>query len=70
MGDETQMMFLQNLIGNALKFQNDSSPRISIFSRQDDGMWVNGIKDNGIGIAAYSRKYIYQAFRRLHTREE
>lgn len=69
--DETQMMMLlQNLIGNALKFQKDSAPRISIFSRQDDGKWVIGVEDNGIGIDAHGREYIFQAFRRLHTREE
>ncbi len=69
--DETQMlMLMQNLIGNALKFQKDSPPRIRIFSRQDDGQWLIGVEDNGIGVAARDRGHIFQAFRRLHTRDE
>lgn len=69
--DETQMMMLmQNLIANAMKFQKDFPIRIRIFSRQDEGMWVVGVEDNGIGIAAEDREHIFQAFKRLHTREE
>ena len=48
--DRLQMLQLfQNLIGNAIKY-NDKKPRIHISVEKDDENWVFGVSDNGIGI--------------------
>ena len=50
-GDRTQMIRLfQNLIGNAVKFHGEDSPKIHISVRKKDGEWLFSIRDNGIGI--------------------
>lgn len=62
---------LQNLIANAIKFCNADPPRVHVSVQQEDnGDWVFGVKDNGIGIASQYRDKIFVIFQRLHTREE
>lgn len=60
----------QNLIGNALKFIADATPRVEVTAVRRDGEWVLGVKDNGIGIDSSFRKRVFQPFHRLHGREE
>jgi PAS domain S-box-containing protein len=70
-GDETQLSQLfQNLIGNAIKFQGDSPPRIHIGCKraEADDQWVFSISDNGIGIDPEYFQRIFVIFQRLHTR--
>lgn len=56
-----------HLLGNALKFQTNGVPEIDITLKEENGQWVIGVKDNGIGIdPAFSEK-IFIVFRRLHT---
>ena len=57
----------QHLLENALKFRSPAVPEINITLKKENGFWVIGIKDNGIGIdPAYAEK-IFIIFRRLHN---
>ena len=69
--DEGQMVLLfQNLIGNALKFRSESPPEVHVGARREEGRWVIGVRDNGIGIDSQYFERIFQVFQRLHTREK
>lgn len=69
-GDRTQLQQLfQNLIGNAIKYQEPGSiPEISISARKldDKDKWQFSITDNGIGISSRNQKKIFEIFQRLH----
>lgn len=70
-GDLTLLTQLyQNLISNALKFVDGRSPEISLTAEQSGGVWVFGVRDNGIGIAAQYAGQIFQPFKRLHGRSQ
>jgi light-regulated signal transduction histidine kinase (bacteriophytochrome) len=59
----------QHLIENALKFRSTAVPEINITLKKEDGFWVIGIKDNGIGIDPAFAEKIFIIFRRLHNDE-
>lgn len=64
-------VLFQNLIGNALKFQNGATPpEISIGAQAREGFWRFSVKDNGIGISPDSHEKVFTIFQRLHRREE
>lgn len=64
-----QVLF-QNLIGNALKFQDGSrAPEIRIRSEVRNGAWQFSIVDNGIGIDPDFHGKVFAIFQRLHHRE-
>ncbi|MDD2760158.1 MAG: ATP-binding protein, partial [Methylomonas sp.] len=66
--DELTRLF-QNLIGNALKYQEqDSEPKIWISSRLVGGDWLVEVKDNGIGIDPAQGNRLFQFFSRLQPR--
>ncbi|HTR36886.1 MAG TPA: PAS domain S-box protein [Bryobacteraceae bacterium] len=77
-GDRGQMaQLLQNLIGNALKFQKPGEPPVvkvsSEFLTQQNGganVWQVVVEDNGIGFDEKYRERIFQIFQRLHGRSE
>jgi light-regulated signal transduction histidine kinase (bacteriophytochrome) len=60
----------QNLIGNAVKFNNTSSPLVEVNYEEKDGEHLFRIRDNGIGIEERYLERIFQIFERLHNREE
>lgn len=67
--DPTQMhQLFQNLIGNAIKFQNDSRPEVFINAERIDRGWLFSVNDNGIGIDPQYYKRIFAVFQRLHDR--
>jgi light-regulated signal transduction histidine kinase (bacteriophytochrome) len=70
--DPTQLRQLfQNLITNGLKFRRPKeSPSVHVSARQDNGAWVFGVQDNGIGIESQYLERIFVLFQRLHTRAE
>ena len=69
--DTSQLMQLfQNLIGNAIKFCNQQSPRIHVSAEKRDRVWVFSVRDNGIGIDPQHAQRIFEMFKRLHTKEE
>jgi light-regulated signal transduction histidine kinase (bacteriophytochrome) len=72
MADGRQLVQLfQNLVGNAIKYQNPGVPRIHVSAVQNGGKkWVFSVKDNGLGIDAQYFEKIFGMFQRLHKREE
>jgi signal transduction histidine kinase len=64
-------VLFQNLIGNALKFQNGSQPPIIAVTAEKQGRyWRFSVKDNGIGIENGFRGRIFTIFQRLHRKED
>ncbi len=64
-------VLFQNLIGNALKFQDGSrAPEIDIRSEARDGLWLFSVRDNGIGINPDFHEKVFAIFQRLHRRED
>ena len=64
-------VLLQNLIGNALKFQDGGTPpEITVSCRNDRGMWRFDVADNGIGIDSAFSSRIFTIFQRLHREED
>lgn len=61
---------LQNVIGNAIKYRGEESPRIHVAAAEENKEWVFSVRDNGIGIAPEYAERIFVIFQRLHTREE
>jgi PAS domain S-box-containing protein len=69
--DVSQMVQLfQNLIGNAIKFRVEESPRIHVSVEEKGSEWVFSVKDNGIGIDPQFKERIFIVFQRLHSREK
>lgn len=67
--DREQILRLfQNLIGNAIKFRGNESPRIHVSAEQNGPLWVFSVQDNGIGIDPQYAEQIFVIFRRLHSR--
>lgn len=66
----TQMCQLfQNLISNALKFCA-GPPQIQVEWKQEADHWLFVVRDNGIGMAAEDTQAIFDAFHRLHNKNE
>ena len=67
-GDIGQLaVVLQNLLGNALKYQaSGSRPEVSVSVRQAGGRWIVSVKDNGIGFPPEHAERIFGLFKRLH----
>ncbi|GGB77781.1 sensor histidine kinase [Deinococcus soli (ex Cha et al. 2016)] len=62
---------LQNLIGNALKFQQPGvPPRVRVTAEREARRWVIHVQDNGIGIAPEYHERIFGVFQRLHGMDE
>jgi PAS domain S-box-containing protein len=72
LADEGQLIQLfQNLIGNAIKYQNPGIPRVHVSSAKDGGpKWTFSVQDNGLGIEPRYFERIFGMFQRLHKREE
>jgi PAS domain S-box-containing protein len=72
LADENQLILLfQNLVGNAIKYQNHGVPKIHVSAaRNGDPKWVFSVEDNGIGIDPKFFEKIFGMFQRLHKREE
>ena len=69
--DSSQLCRLfQNLIGNAIKFRNEKSPKIEISAERKGEEWLFSVRDNGIGIDPNNSDRIFVIFQRLHTRDE
>jgi two-component system sensor histidine kinase/response regulator len=64
-------VLFQNLIGNALKFQDGSrTPQIDILWGVSDGFWRFSVQDNGIGIDPNLHEKVFAIFQRLHRKED
>lgn len=60
----------QNLIGNAIKYRSGEPPAIHVGAQKDGGVWIFSVADNGIGIAAEHKDYVFGLFTRLHAASE
>lgn len=72
LADGTQLTQLfQNLIGNAIKYQNPGVPRIHVSAARNDAKtWMFAVNDNGLGIEPQHFEKIFGMFQRLHARDE
>jgi PAS domain S-box-containing protein len=59
----------QNLIGNAIKYRSELSPRIHVSTQEVEGELRFSVSDNGMGIEPEYHKQIFEVFRRLHGRK-
>ena len=65
------LQVLQNLIGNALKYQKkNTNPKIEISANETESHWEVIVSDNGIGIDPKFFEKIFIIFQRLHTKDE
>jgi PAS domain S-box-containing protein len=71
LADEGQLVQLfQNLIGNAIKFRGEASPRVHISAERRGLDWRFTVRDRGIGIEPEYAERIFMIFQRLHSRGE
>jgi light-regulated signal transduction histidine kinase (bacteriophytochrome) len=70
--DEMQLVQLfQNLIGNAIKYQDPGVPRVHVSAARDGTRsWIFSVKVNGLGIDPQYFERIFGMFQRLHKRDE
>ena len=61
---------LKNLIENAIKYNENPNPKVSISYKLIENMHHLIIKDNGIGIETQYHDQIFGMFKRLHNRKE
>lgn len=61
---------LQNLVGNALKFQKGPNPKVHVSAERAGEEWTISVRDHGIGIKPEHHGRIFQIFQRLHTTRE
>jgi PAS domain S-box-containing protein len=62
---------LQNLIGNAIKFQKPGTrPEVHVSAWRHGPDWVFAVRDNGIGIEARHLERVFKMFERLHGAED
>jgi PAS domain S-box-containing protein len=65
------VQLFQNLIGNAIKYQNPGIPQVHVSATRDGAArWNFAIKDNGLGIDPQFFERIFGMFQRLHKRDE
>jgi PAS domain S-box-containing protein len=68
-GDEGQLIrVFQNLLDNAIKFGDESPPRINITSQTINEKVQISISDNGIGIDKIYTERVFTIFQRLHNK--
>jgi len=61
---------LQNLISNAMKYNESEVPKINVSFMRENGYLHLTVSDNGIGIPEQYREKIFKIFQRLHNREK
>jgi signal transduction histidine kinase len=65
------VQLLQNLIGNAVKFQRAGArPQVWVDAAPEGEAWHFTVRDNGIGIDAQHLDHIFMVFKRLHSTEQ
>ena len=68
--EELKVQLFQNIIGNALKYRSQETPKIHISAIKEKNRYLFSIKDNGIGMSSKHLEKIFTIFQRLHTKEE
>jgi signal transduction histidine kinase len=66
-GDARQLRrVLQNLVGNAVKFHADRTPRVEVSALRGSEGWVVTVRDNGCGVDPEHAGRIFAMFSRLN----
>jgi PAS domain S-box-containing protein len=60
----------QNLVANAIKYQGEDSPQVTISAEKKGDMWQFAFKDNGIGIEQWFSERIFIVFQKLHDHKK
>ncbi len=60
----------KELIGNGLKFNDSTTPKVEVGYEERRSHYVFKVKDNGIGIREEDQKRIFNLFQKLHTQKE
>ena len=69
-GDHAQLVqLLRHLLGNAIKYTDQSSAKIHVSAQQTVTEWLFTVSDNGIGIHSKYHEKIFDIFQRLHSAE-
>ena len=69
--NKTQVtQLIQNLVGNALKYNTSFVPEIEIGCEDKEDAWQFFIRDNGIGIDQKFFDKIFVIFQRLHNKTQ
>jgi two-component system sensor histidine kinase/response regulator len=64
-------ILFQNLIGNALKFQDGSrAPQVRIAAERKGEAWQFSVADNGIGIDPNQKHRVFAIFQRLQRKDQ
>ena len=65
-------MVFHNLINNAIKFNKQATPTVTIkvAPSTNDAFWQFSVADNGIGIDPRYQQQIFEIFRRLHGKKD
>jgi light-regulated signal transduction histidine kinase (bacteriophytochrome) len=62
---------LQNLVGNAIKYQNSGKPEVHVSCiKEGRSKRMFSVRDNGLGIDSKYFERIFGMFQRLHQRDE
>jgi signal transduction histidine kinase len=64
------VQLFQNLIGNAIKFRSQATPRVHISAEEKPDHWLLAVRDNGLGIEPQYAERIFIIFQRLHGYSE
>lgn len=60
-----------NLVSNGIKFcRKDCPPEVTVMVEESGDHWLFSVRDNGIGVAENDQHKLFNAFQRLHRREE
>jgi light-regulated signal transduction histidine kinase (bacteriophytochrome) len=59
-----------NLIENAIRYRSEDPPDVKINCERDGAQWIFSITDNGSGIDSEYLEYVFEPFRRLHSRRK
>ena len=68
--EELKIQLFQNIIGNAIKYRSQKTPKIHISAIKEKTQYIFSIKDNGIGMSSKHMEKIFTIFQRLHTHDE
>lgn len=61
---------LQNLVENAIKYNENAKPDIDVSMIDEAQRWVISVKDNGFGIPDNCRESIFEVFRRVNSKNK